>query len=626
MTDLNNDSSIILDEKKSVPEPEKVPPKVSTLKYTSLAETVNISSNITTDSGPNAYIDVIPDTRLLTRAIAYDLVRLYSSIPLKDNAYLTPLSFMAYCLTLTYTIHLHYDYEVRRPMSKYADEFMRNSRNAGFYSKLLKMKVPTFMIPYLASFKDANDPRLQNFSLIPTFACFSLKHDYPRVIPPIVFLSGHNVIASLPSNSSVGTINHNWYTSNVINHGTSSIQVGNILGTYFMHQNAPSHFPNWFNAAAQALFNPVVFRNVQNRPFLAPAPISPINEPNPTSNVNPYEYLLTTGSDNISNLTSMYESISGYFELNNIGSTSLIDVINASSSNNIFTHTISSLPTPTWHDKKLLESSSEIIQTQPPKTFASSVKYLQKTTLPANTLISSLPNSLSALITENKEIWQRMLYFISDSTEPSDQDYLLFDDNHNAPSVFYFDPYSYLPSKLFSTIVAGHKIESFEIDGFSVPIPNIDSSLRANNSLFLQSALPLSVIYDANDPVQNIRSRSRLQPHEQPVGVSLYDISINSFARLTANVVNNLPATLPGFISTSTVDNVSHIFNKFGFKIGTSPPIDPRKFHLWSSYRYASSTDPNLQTQVFMLASFRTHFGTFISLSSSEFPPSLIPT
>ncbi len=68
--------------------------------------------------------------------------------------------------------------------------------------------VPTFMIPYLASFKDANDPRLQNFSLIPTFACFSLKHDYPRVIPPIVFLSGHNVIASLPSNSSVGTINH----------------------------------------------------------------------------------------------------------------------------------------------------------------------------------------------------------------------------------------------------------------------------------------------------------------------------------------------------------------------------------------------------------------------------------
>jgi hypothetical protein len=113
----------------------------------------------------------------------------------------------------------------------------------------------------------------------------------------------------------------------------------------------------------------------------------------------------------------------------------------------------------------------------------------------------------------------RNLYFVTEEMDKAIDDYEIFDpDVDVTPRVRYFDPFDSTVSKLVSTIAAGHRIETLETDGLSIPLPNLNASLRTDNSQILQSALPLSVIKTANDVPNRVRKRAVHKQKEQPVG------------------------------------------------------------------------------------------------------------
>lgn len=63
---------------------------------------------------------------------------------------------------------------------------------------------------------------------------------------------------------------------------------------------------------------------------------------------------------------------------------------------------------------------------------------------------------------------------------------------HIYPDVFWFQPYSKNPSAINHTLTLGLLIESGDLDGVTIPIPNIWMSLTENNSMYFQGLIPSS--------------------------------------------------------------------------------------------------------------------------------------
>lgn len=619
----------------SMPVTAAVPPAPSKVNYTpnapDIASVVDITSNCSTDRGLKTIIEVIPDARVILKAIIFHVAPMYAEMSLKDTPHGSPLSIIGYLMFAIHAYMLHNDHLARRPRSDYADKFMTKPINADLFNILLQMKVPPFMKTILTGLVPTTDPRRTNFSYVSSFASFSFMHDYPRIIPPSLFITGHNLVSTLSARSQPTEVRNNFHGSTLVTYEGTALNIGNFLGTNIARVTSGTtyndKFINWLNQTVLEIFNPVVMRSLQNRAFFAPINFLP---PTFTANdINPYSYLLVADIENIESTTSFIQTMSSMFTSHLPGCSTLADVISSLSGNAIVTHSVSIIPLPTWTNKTTTTKDSTAAETQRTKTdFANEIKYLAAKIIPTTRTgnLFTFPTSTDGtavdnLVTSFYDI-ANVNYNIATDTTPI----LTFNlEDHVSPRVRLFDPYETSISKLLFTVISGLKIESFEIDSVSVPLPNSDLALSTENSFFLQSALPLSAVHDANDPICGIIARKITSSINQPVSFGLYDLTLNNLRPMARNSPGAVPANRAPFTKTDVPTNdLIDVFSHFGFNIGTSPPIGIKKFHLWSSYRYIHSRNGDLNDRIFMLSTLRSIYGTNPTFVETKYPPTLI--
>lgn len=211
-------------------------------------------------------------------------------------------------------------------------------------------------------------------------------------------------------------------------------------------------------------------------------------------------------------------------------------------------------------------------------------------------------------------------------------------DKDITPDVDFFDPYNYHASVLALTAMSGLTIETSELDGITIPLPNVRTSLVANNSQLLSSAIPLRNIVYALPTVEDfalvLTKRSKNIDRAQRLYVSILDMSVNRLPVFDSTVTAAIPPRLPGYkyvpniCHLETMSNAGTMSHNSTVRPGKPFTRPDHSIYAWSSYRYVN---PNLRAtesildRVSMFLTFRTIYGTNVTMMRTQHPSKLFP-
>jgi len=587
-----------------------------------LFDRINIEQKIQLDAGFDATIDVQPDFRFILLTLIFHVNKLYLLLEQKNRPLLTPPSLIAYCLFLVNGFFLVCDKYGRHTPSQHARFFLNDIDGQQMLETLLRCYVPPFILDLFRGLAPTVLPRRPGIEVIPSFAGFSFEHDFGRIFPPQMFTIAHTIAASVRGNSEPNVILQQWFDTSLTTDGSISVRVGHLIGAGI---NDSGRYENWLQTACIGVFNPVVLRSLSQRPVFQRIPYTAHSTS--MKNTNPYVFLLNADEYNVPSSISFIESISDLVKSDLNASSQLGGIFSLISGINIVTHAYSDYSLPTWHFKSLgmhdtVKSAAD---------FASSLQFMSLNRVDKKTTVV-YPSDASSIT--------QSLYLLDNKA----RDYSLDPDNlvlfNTRMHVFnpwrLFDPYDYLPSKFAYPVVCGLLIETHEIDGFGIPQPNLRSSLREDNSQFLQSALRLDCVRTAiNASAHPIVRRSVTRDDKQKVHVSFYDMARNRLGIPSLTVSEaSVPSSPKGFDIVHNVRGFFRMFNTIGYRTGsTSQSSSPHKeVTAWSCYRFIDPSAPIVTAEseidyayVYFLLNFRTMFGTDVTLAQIEHGAKLIP-
>jgi len=601
-------------------QPEAAPTPVS---KSDLISEINMPQNVHLNTGSDITIDVLPDARLIFRALTYHIIRLYPTFDIRPHPMVTPVSLMAYCLFCIYGFSLVCDSSARRLKSFYCNIFLREPNGADLQQSLLNMYVPEFIIDFIIGLSPTADPRKTGTEYVFTLAAYVSTTDIFRLPSPAMFLHAHHLLANTRTNIDPTVLMNKWYNTTFItmNSATTPIQykIANFFGTNYTDGTTSSTHFNWLNECITTLFNPVVGRSLAARPTFRPHPVTFPSFP--STDFNPYTFYLASDAPNIFQTTRFIDEISSFFKSCNLASVQLGSIFAKTSGLALLTHALSEPALPTWHVLTVKSSDSDVPDFKDDTDYATTIKFLGDQSYTTRTQLK---------YPTDDTVITKLLYLVSkgkhdDSKSP--ETFVTFDPRiHTHPRVRFFDPYDYSPSKLVYSVINGLIIETFEIDGFTVPNVNLRSSLDEDNSQFLQSAVRSGLIRPATSTLPTfVIKRTVTRSDKQKVSLSMFNFSRTRLPQFDQDVSDHtLPASLPGFRSTPHVRATELSSNHYSYKAVRDHTL-PRTIHAWSSYRYVSRQAASINADIFFLLSFRTNYGTNVTLSESKHPSLLIP-
>lgn len=578
---------------------------------------MKMTNQLRLDEGKAYTIDVQPDYRNVFLTLNHHIGRIYSSLDPKTCSYFTPSGLMAYCLSLVYAHALLNDCEnIRNPRSQHAHEFYANRSRCDLIHKLQQAFVPDFMANILNALHHGFDERKDTIRFVHSLACYSLKHDYGRSLPISIYLKAHDITASTRSNTEPHDLFEKWIQFNVTA-GAQALTVGNIIGA----GTPDGDYLSWILNAHNSLFNPVTQRTNTMRPMFSRVHAETYNIPT-YAGFNPYIYLLHAHDDAVDVTINFIQSVSSALNSQYTNGKRLDFYNNVEPSNHILTHYYTQATLPTYHTLTLTPTDDVISHT----TYAAKVKFAIEGNIRAETRIKAptdlTPAQAALYLVENKPY---------DPNSPARPSELYNASLHLRPDIMLFSPFEQKPLSYYFAIICGLSIESSEIDGFSVPIPDIERSLESENSLFFESAIPFSHIWPHTQYGQEGRSfvpRTRAHGEKPSVSITLFDSGEHRFPKVGQNltIVPAENAQIPGFQPESNHTRCAKAASKTTFKYNfeddtntTTCPVE--FFYLWSSYRWLNnehSTHNNAQNTKFMIANFRTIYGTNVTMSQLQ--------
>jgi len=290
----------------------------------------------------------------------------------------------------------------------------------------------------------------------------------------------------------------------------------------------------------------------------------------------------------------------------------------------ILTHGYSQYALPTWHATAFTEAKNNIISAD---TYATKIKYLQPQTYSKKQDLKYDQDSVVKKLTS----W---LYLVSKGShdpdnEPSSDAELAFDEErHVFPQVQWLQPYSQGDQALSYSMISGLLIESFEIDGSSVPLPDTTIGMRNANNLFLQGSLPLCNIHQGySTSAYAPFNRAVMKKNAQKISIDLYNMAENRLPQFDEDTNDaTAPTHIPGFTLVEHVRNFASAYTKVSFTTLDEPPTAER-FFVWSPYRHVVNEEDAIPTekQILMLFNHRCLYGTSVPLTGTEHPASIIP-
>jgi len=356
--------------------------------------------------------------------------------------------------------------------------------------------------------------------------------------------------------------------------------------------------------------------------------------------INAYDYAFSITEENITRISQVLQRIDDFICVTEPNSSKIGPIVAATKSISIVSHGVSETSLPTWHTLTINYvppdkfDESKLLPCNDVK-FAKEIHFLDgefPSSETHNEVIPYLPST-------DKEInFDAGLYLVTNKKFDPDRSFfenkcpdqlIRFSPRRfSAPRTRYFDPYDYNPSKLAYPILLGLQIEFLELDGFVIPQPSRYLSLHEENSYFLQSGLPLSMIHSSF-------TTDRLEAIERPSPAdlvhklchALYDFSKVRLPLFFTNPTTPRPTkSLYGFHTTENIDRFSLGFNFFGFSSKAPKSKIPKHSRiLWSPYRYLLKDRLVSDDDIYMLSSLRGIYGTNVTYAEGLHPSSMIP-
>jgi hypothetical protein len=577
---------------------------------------MSIDVKNTTSNGNHAVIDFQGDFRPILMALCFYAAQFYDALDVKQHSKVSPPSLVAYFLFVIYSFYLISDLEAR-PTPSVHTRFLSTPEFLDFKAFILQLPVPDFLVKFFQAAAPTADPRRPNITYVPSFACFSYYHDFGRLFPIAIFIQCHNFVISQKTNDAPEDLINKMMGLNVY----GSRRIGNFFGQMLDDGTSNNSYAHQLFQAFEGVINPALARSRSQRNVYSR--ITHHVQPY-TSTPNPYQLMMSCDEDNVSETMTLMRQIQTTISAKYKIAGPLASVIASLSGMNITIHGYSNFATPTWHNHtvKQNETSSTVITA---KTFSTLTRFL--------VLPDRAPDTDLKYPTDESTI-DKLLYLVKKGKKsatapvhyPADSDLVTFSGrNTSVPTIRVLDPYDYNATTFHNIYLSGSIIESLEIDGSAVPLPNTDTVLDDENTQFLQSAIPLSDVHRATNIYYRttgaIWAERRVPqgPQGQAAATLLFDISENRLPNFDQNIHGALPTSLPGFNIRPHVSLWTSIYSKIGFRLPNAdekehsrPELpDKGKFLVWSPYRYyngkvMTSTPENY----FMLTNLRTVFGT----------------
>lgn len=205
---------------------------------------------------------------------------------------------------------------------------------------------------------------------------------------------------------------------------------------------------------------------------------------------------------------------------------------------------------------------------------------------------------------------------------------LSFDPEVNVtPNVAWFQPYNPIPEYIKLCCTLGFQIESYDIVGFTLPMPNIHTSLTSNNSNYRPGLIPFNYIQYVEGFIgerTEICEIASYDEYDQPIGFAFRDVSrviIPIFA------LSNSSSSSTQTYGLNPTPNCNHDLTSWTYTAwckNSHPSIEKKSTYLWSSYRVVDrSTRPNYSVSFY--GSLRPLYGLSVPHYRTGHPSIITP-
>jgi hypothetical protein len=416
-------------------------------------------------------------------------------------------------------------------------------------------------------------------------------------------------------------------------------------------------FDSTLRQSFDAIANQFLRQDYTRQQTIVPINITPpvFTHPHP----NPYDICLAYTPNNFNELQTVLSSVASVLTSAVPCNVDLARIFTTNSGKDILLHGYSSFALPTWHSQQypaaFANLDPETIERQVVENLDSAVN----TAAYLNFLIE--PNQDADEHDHEFEPFHPVcetnaahavtpytpahhLYLLShrDVADPPVRvppldDFRIYDDDNDLnPLLAILEPTESNKEIAWKASAFGMIIESFEIDGTSVPHPNAEAPLASENACFFQSAIP----YDSVRPSyffnqgMNQFARVRMNEHQRSFKAAtiLIDYSRICIPRPLRNVIANfVDDGIPGFTLLNHVNWLAQVTRFLGFRAESTthrdqpdrlpPHVEIETLHLWSPYSYTPVT-PHLnnvhhitghlqqRNRGYFISNLRTMFGT----------------
>jgi hypothetical protein len=577
-----------------------------------------------------------------------------------------------YHMTIVYGFFLLNDLYVRPFPSAHARAWSQTSWKNEFAVFLLSLPVPEFLVPILSQLHACQTERTKNVFFIPSAAGFEHNQFFGRFIPLNFFSEIHDCTATVPGNTPRLQVLHDLFSRILYSTPTHTYQIPHFIGVTIDQHVATT--ANTFNSKLYqiftSVFNPVLFRDFQRRSSLASINLkAPVYT---TATPNAYDVLFSSGSSNLREMKVVLQAVSSILSSHVVCKQTLGQFISSASGNAILKHGYSTYALPTWSSNYNLADPNAftfvtLLHTVNEDERAADISFLQTPPVvpPQPILVDDVYVAANADpgipvdLPAGHQIVRTWPWSLRRTMNPANfwpsatnnEHFIQFDDSlHTNPRVLVLDTDGDKTVTAHLATLTGKILESFELDGSTIELPDVRKSLGMQNCLFADSAIPYKYVQPATEfypraanslPGPIHRSKPNSQPR-LPASSLLHDRTTIMLPVLRTHVVEPvLPATLPGMTPRNNAYWLRYVQSFLGFRTvdgsnnaiarDSAPATPDARLLLWSPYTYTPYEDddeplPDLsQSRHYYLTNLRTIFGTDFNLIEIKHPYEALP-
>jgi hypothetical protein len=597
-----------------------------------------------------------------------------NAINFREHSKTSAATVAMYHMAVVYGYFLINDLKIRLTPSAHARSWAEVSWKSEFVEFLLSLPVPEFLAPILSEYQHFVTDKTPNVHFTPSAAGFDHDQFFGRVFPLKMFAALHDSTATLPSSSTYAQVLQDVFSRPLyaITAPAFTCFIPDLLGitlTAGANVNTLNYINSKLYQVFTTIFNPVLFRDLQRRSSLAALSLK--SPTYPTPNINAYDLLFSASPANLRETTVVLQSIYKLFEGKIACKHTLSQFICESTSPSITKHGYSTFPLPTWShtesDAKAIRFSSvtALIHVSE-EDRAQDFCFLQRPTA-AIPHLNEVPDIRYAT-TEDPEtevplpanhiVARRYPFALRHRTEAANgfprhdnEDLTKFTEHvHTAPRVLILDTTGDGITSAHLTTGSGKIIESFELDGSTIEMPNADKNLGMQNCMFADSAIAYKYVrpgsfYHPRDEGSVLPPLNRAVPNSRPrlpASSMLHDRTKVFLPHINTHINEDTDIrALPGLTPLNPVNVLRYAQSFLGFRTTDStsnaaaldavPGMQENNLMVWSPYTYTSYEDDTYPepdysaSRHYYLTNLRTIFGTDTNLIKAVHPYEAYP-